>query len=239
MPNIAVHYKNQLSWINFIEKFRNPLKIKGVAFTGWSRYDHMQSVCEIISSALPSLALCLQTFTNYDMIENVIFTKSRELTECNYTDSTSGFLIDPYSVVLDRKIKNKTKIEYSCNFPGANIYRWILHLKLVIQNFEWKHARYEQTLNAYNLKNKFFSSIEFEKASGFYEEIRETLKNIQSTGENEFDKFYYSDLYEEISQVYIVRYVDLIDMRLAEMKKMTLPESAPNRPFNKISISIV
>lgn len=239
MPNIAMHYKNQLSWINFIEKFRNPLKIKGVAFTGWSRYDHMQSVCEIISSALPSLALCLQTFTNYDMIENVIFTKSRELTACNYTDSTSGFLIDPYSVILDRKIKNKTKIDYSCNFPGANIYHWILHLKLVIQNFEWKHDRYEQTLNAYNLKNDFFSSIEFEKALGFYAEIRETLKNIQSTGENEFDKFYYSDLYEEISQVYIVRYMDLIDKRLAEMKKINLPESAPNRPFNKISISIV
>ena len=139
----------------------------------------MQSVCEIMPAALPSLALCLQTFANYDMIESFIFTKAREVTECNYNDSTAGFLIDPYSVILDRKIRNKTKIDYSCQFPGDNIYRWILHLKLVTQFFEFKHERYEQVLNAYNLKNNFFNTIEFEQTLSFYKEIRDSLKAIE------------------------------------------------------------
>jgi len=89
------------------------------------------------------------------------------------------------------------------------------------------------------LKNNFFNTIEFEQTLSFYKEIRDSLKAIEATGEKEFDRFYYSDLYEEINQVYIVRYVDIIDKRLIELNKIVLPESAPNRPFNKISMVVV
>jgi len=45
--------------------------------------------------------------------------------------------------------------------------------------------------------------------------------------------------YEELREVYITRYVDLIDRRLEVLKAVQIPDSAPNRPFNKISLTMV
>ncbi len=98
MPNVTKHYKNQKSWLSTVARLKKPLKLKGIAFTGWSRYDHMQSVCEIISAAVPSLALCLQTFANYDKEEEIVLSKAKDLTECNYNRSRTGFVLDPFTV---------------------------------------------------------------------------------------------------------------------------------------------
>ena len=57
-----------------------------------------KSVCEIISSAVPSLALCLQTFVNYDKDESIVMAKAKDLTECNYNRSRTGFVLDPFSI---------------------------------------------------------------------------------------------------------------------------------------------
>lgn len=43
VPNARLHYSNHLSWLDVIKKFPDPLKIKGMILTGWSRYDHMQA----------------------------------------------------------------------------------------------------------------------------------------------------------------------------------------------------
>lgn len=238
MPNTTKHYQNQLSWLRTIASLKNPMKIKGIALTGWSRFDHMQSVCEILPAALPSLALCLQTIANYDMVENIIFSKAKYLTECSYNGDRSGFVLDPYSIYKNKDLQ-KQDISYDCSFPGSNIYKWIFKLKILIQLFENKHIKYNHILNDYNMKNNFFNTIVYEKALLFYDDIRTKLKNLETIGEKEFDKFYYSDLYEEISQVYISRYINLIDARVIELKKTQIPESAPNRPFNKISINMV
>ena len=89
------------------------------------------------------------------------------------------------------------------------------------------------------MKNNFFNTLIYERALEFYSDTREKLLALESSGEKEFDKFYYSDLFEELTQVYIVRYVDLIDRRVIEIKKTKMPENAVNRPFNKISHPIV
>jgi hypothetical protein len=73
----------------------------------------------------------------------------------------------------------------------------------------------------------------------FYPNIKKTFKEILATGETQFDKYFYADLFEEISHVYILRYIEMIDTRLLELNKTKLPEFAPLRPINKISQSLV
>jgi len=70
IPPIQHHINNHLSWITLYNNFDDILqsKIKGICFTGWSRYDHFATLCEILPVSLPCLALCLnvireKTFT--------------------------------------------------------------------------------------------------------------------------------------------------------------------------------
>eukprot|EP00112_Aurelia_sp_Birch-Aquarium-sp1_P019757 Seg495.12 transcript_id=Seg495.12/GoldUCD/mRNA.D3Y31 product="Hexosaminidase D" protein_id=Seg495.12/GoldUCD/D3Y31 len=56
------HYiNNHLSWLSFVQQLpaETRIKVKGITVTGWSRYDHYATLCELFPAALPCLAMCL------------------------------------------------------------------------------------------------------------------------------------------------------------------------------------
>ncbi|KAL1117110.1 hypothetical protein AAG570_004438, partial [Ranatra chinensis] len=65
LPILEHHVGNHVQWVDTIRKQR-PLKINlhGIAITGWSRYDHYATLCELLPTALPTLALCLSVWKN-------------------------------------------------------------------------------------------------------------------------------------------------------------------------------
>jgi hexosaminidase len=244
IPNSKLHYFNHLSWLNLIKTSTNPSKFKGIALTGWSRYDHMQSVCEILPAGIPTLALCLQKLINFKENDTVVFGKTKELTKCNYPNSPTGFILDVEKANLKKnQLQQKQHEEnlYDCDFPGAKIYNWLLRLKIATGNFQSKYNEYSQILNSFNLKYKFFNTMYYEKTMSEFPLVRNELKEMALSGEKEFDKYFYADLYEEVTNVYIEKYVDLIDRRLVFLNKTVerMPDYAPIRPFNKIDQNLV
>lgn len=196
----------------------------------------MQSICETLPAAIPSLVLCLQTLANYEQSDLFIFSKAKELTKCTYNKTSAGFILDP-AAALSYKISYDTADLlgiYKCDFPGANMYHWLLGLKLTVQFFLDHHARYSDILNSYNLKYGFFNTMVYEEAKRFYASFGEKFKQLKANGEKEFDKYFYADLFNEITGVYILRYLELIESKLAELNKIKLPDNAPIRPFDKI-----
>lgn len=203
------------------------------------RYDHMQAVCEILPAGIPSLALCLQTIMGYNESDAIIFAKTKEITKCNYDKSPTGFILDPKTERISTyKIKDLNSL-YHCEFPGASLYNWLLALKIVTKNFETSMDQYSKVLNPFNLKYNFFNSMIYEKTKELLPVVRKELKQLEASGEVEFDKYFYADLYEELTNVYIYSYIDIIDKKTAELNKTQLPEFAPVRPFNKIDQSLI
>lgn len=64
VPCSQRHVDNTLQWLRVAEAVSAGVHIKGVAVTGWQRYDHLSVLCELLPVALPSLASCLQTLAD-------------------------------------------------------------------------------------------------------------------------------------------------------------------------------
>uniref|UniRef100_A0A146KRY0 beta-N-acetylhexosaminidase n=1 Tax=Lygus hesperus TaxID=30085 RepID=A0A146KRY0_LYGHE len=67
LPILQHHISNHEQWLKLLNSQSSCL-VLGIALTGWSRYDHFATLCELMPSALPSLALCLKVVStgSYD-----------------------------------------------------------------------------------------------------------------------------------------------------------------------------
>ncbi|XP_067431705.1 hexosaminidase D [Thunnus thynnus] len=61
IPSTQRHLENHLRWLKVAASISAGINLKGIAITGWQRYDHLSVLCELMPVALPSLAACLQT----------------------------------------------------------------------------------------------------------------------------------------------------------------------------------
>ena len=65
VPIISHHISNHERWLQELSTNGNKVhEFRGTAFTGWSRYDHYATMCELLPTAIPSLAICLKVWLN-------------------------------------------------------------------------------------------------------------------------------------------------------------------------------
>ncbi|GFS05600.1 hexosaminidase D [Elysia marginata] len=107
------HLKNHISWLEAIEQHQSSLFFKGVALTGWQRYDHFATLCELLPVALPSLAVCLATLKNAGFTKE-IYESTSKILKCD--DNIQMTFPD-----IDKKT-NQAIITQDCRFPGSDVY---------------------------------------------------------------------------------------------------------------------
>lgn len=48
-PNIKMHLDNNIAWLGALEEQSTNFKtIQGLVITGWQRYDHLATLCELL-----------------------------------------------------------------------------------------------------------------------------------------------------------------------------------------------
>ena len=58
VPNIQHYVGNHLAWTKIADQL-GPDYFSGVILTGWQRFDHFASLCELLPVAVPSLKCCV------------------------------------------------------------------------------------------------------------------------------------------------------------------------------------
>eukprot|EP00111_Clytia_hemisphaerica_P002382 TCONS_00006804-protein len=171
---IQHHVNNHLSWFNLIESFDQELKvkIKGVAVTGWSRYDHFATLCELLPAAFPCLVLCLQVLRQGSFTRTLHENVSKSLGYVNAIP-LSGYFNE-----------NGTG-----NFPGSELIGYICQLEfakrqlLVLQERSdgWMDDWHTEVTQEVNLGHIDFIYNLVTQIIQLYESIRGPIQECLST----------------------------------------------------------
>ena len=99
VPDIRHYVGNHLAWMNMIAQF-GVGDLSGIILTGWQRFDHFASLCELLPVAVPSLKCCLTALDKKKFDEE----------DANETFQQLGI----------------TQSETTSAFPGYELYKFIV-----------------------------------------------------------------------------------------------------------------
>jgi hexosaminidase len=110
-----------MAWIEVINKFTIS-NIEGIALTGWQRFDHFTTLCELFPNSIISLLMCL-------------FTLNEKTFDQRVHQKASDFLNN--RELLPIEVTNMSEIDSidSELFPGAVLFKLCLKWKLIVEEF--------------------------------------------------------------------------------------------------------
>nr|CAD7447511.1 unnamed protein product [Timema bartmani] len=188
IPNVKRHLENNLRWLEVMAaegpKFKGGFR--GIAITGWQRYDHFAVLCELLPASIPSLAVNLLT-TSYGYFNQSLRNKLYSSLGCsrgapssparfgNTADTIVNLNSDPY--LWDKMGR--------CFFPGAPFFK--LTYRLHISEIEEMMDEDGRRLLDLCARNKM------KVANSWYKKERENHKVTRYSwgGEQKFVKDYF------------------------------------------------
>ena len=147
-PPIDHHIKNHLSWLKIMSTLPKSAQVVGIALTGWSRFDHSASLCELLPAAIPSIAFCLTVLRKGYFDSELQQAVSHQL----------GFkTLLPISVSNFKILK----IDQG-HFPGSDVFELVSRFEKAKGWFDSGKARETGWAGSHNLKTKHLSVYQLE-----------------------------------------------------------------------------
>ncbi|KAL4240788.1 hypothetical protein ACF0H5_001576 [Mactra antiquata] len=195
--NVMYHVDNHLAWLGVIDRMKSKFEnIRGIAITGWQRYDHYAILCELLPQALPSLAVCLA------VINRGTFTADIHEGVTQLLKFQTPLPLNPF---------NGKDIPV-CDFPGSDIYIYtteMLRLEAVYEDFLHSEGRLSW-MNEYHLRRNFTNPMHLEALLGQALKLLGDLKQLQGKFEKSLKTIYFSDTVSEWCGVYLTPKIDKI-----------------------------
>ncbi|XP_012281006.1 hexosaminidase D isoform X2 [Orussus abietinus] len=224
--DISYHLENHRRWLEIIDRYSDKIKFKGAILTGWQRYDHFSVLCELLPSALPSLAVNLAMLQSSDL---------------------SGFYAEvPDRVTQTMKCEGTISLNIpepqygwtKCDYEGVAVYAATLRLFLL--NQEWnkleQDSAFKGWLKEYNIKHMFSSPSHVEHALGDLNKFRMETFYIEKEMRVAMEMIYDNFTIEEWIETFITPLNDKIT-NLWEAKEKLLEQSVwPRRPLTKAEL---
>ncbi|KAJ7384394.1 hypothetical protein OS493_021802 [Desmophyllum pertusum] len=211
---IGFHVKNNLNWLNIISKLPATLQVNGIALTGWSRYDHYATLCELLPAALPSVAYCLQTLTQGNMDEELIKSTAKELGLPEEFRINQGRFNDLYHP------PNGT-------FPGHEIFTLVGHLEKAVYDTRGVANLQQGWMLDREVESKFLSYFQVESAYNKTVHGLKILTALQSEAERVLGPVYDDSVIKEWVKDKLdggVKHFNSLKPQLEELRKVAAGE---------------
>lgn len=201
IPPARRHLENNLKWLAVIqsEDARFADGIQGIALTGWQRYDHFAVLCELLPSAIPSLAICLSSaskgYFDVDVTGNPV------LSGLTCPEASPESMMRRPWIELNQD--PDLAIFSKCMFPGSAVFRYALRLVSVtgeareyLQALKTKRGWF----TTYNVRHNFSSSARVEEVlmdvARLLSSVTALIKNAEDSMAEIYDKWTISEFIE-------------------------------------------
>ncbi|XP_060700177.1 hexosaminidase D-like [Hemiscyllium ocellatum] len=180
---ISYHLANHLQWLKVTEALsRDSIQLRGIALTGWQRYDHFSVLCELLPVGLPSLAVCLQA------LKNGVFSEKEE----DFVKKCLGF----------KTLRiNFISTEDAGSFPGSDVFNRVTQIITFMQESIDKlleeNIYIKGWFSNYHRKRKFVHPIIVRHFEGEVRRVYVHWKTAVSELSAALEKIYYPDTVEE------------------------------------------
>lgn len=199
VPEAKRHLENNLRWLDVMSQQSSAFKngFRGIALTGWQRYDHFAVLCELFPAGIPSLALSLLAVSNGFFNSTLKIPLLTSLSCPQHSSKNTPFInlnIDPY--MWDKLGR--------CMFPGSPFYRLTYRLHTSeAETLEFLRATKRQKgwLTDYNIRHNYSLPLRVDELTAdlprVYHGLLSLIKSAVDAMSEIFDEYTISEWIEQ------------------------------------------
>ncbi|XP_054168742.1 hexosaminidase D-like isoform X2 [Oppia nitens] len=228
VPNAKWHLDNNVAWLHVLSD-QTPVfsQIRGLVLTGWQRYDHLASLCELLPAAIPSLALSLITVSFGYFDSNQVFSRFDRVLHC----PPNGRPLSDTELDADPNLFRRAS---ACDFPGSGVFRLMeTHSQTVkrVSDFLFDVTIHKAWLTDYNIRHNMTNPWRVDEGLQDYSSVYYSLQSLVRTAkavlQEVYDEWTVAEWIEQNIYPSILRMETLMNASIA-LKKAT---HWPRRPL--------
>lgn len=234
VPPVKMHLENNVAWLDVMSRERGRFRgeFRGIALTGWQRYDHFATLCELLPAGLPSAAVNMLTLS-HGYYNETWMQKLYNSLQCMKSPKTNTFVnldVDPY--LWDKMAW--------CFFPGLSFFKMTERLDGVrksVSQFLADETVKKAWLTEYNVRHNFSSIPRIDASlSNFpfqYPDVETLIRNARDTLREVFDEYTVAEWIEQ--NVYpMLRKLDLFRQTAESLKRASVWPARPLEPLPEL-----
>lgn len=221
--DISYHLENHQRWLEIISKYSRQINFKGAMLTGWQRYDHFSVLCELLASALPSLAVNLAVLQSSTLNSFPVDLPPHVSAALGCEGSVSLSIPEPQY--------GWTK----CSFQGVKVYAATLRLYSLQQelNRMEEDNTFKGWLKPYNIKHAFSSPSHVERAVAELDRHKMEILYIEKEMREAMDGIYDSYTLDEWLETFLVPLNEKVTNLWEAKEKILDKYEWPRRPLTR------
>lgn len=195
VPNVKMHLENNEAWVSVMNDQSDYFKsFRGIAITGWQRYDHLATLCETFPAALPSLIVNLLAVSNGKFESKNLMSKFDQILGC-------GSAHQPFDLDVDPQLWSTAA---SCTFPGSDVFRLTQSVEKMVKQIDayiYDITIHKAWLTDYNVRHNITYLHRVDEGLNDYESnyyyITSLVKEAEDALSQVFDKFTVAEWIEQ------------------------------------------
>ncbi|XP_075222884.1 hexosaminidase D-like isoform X2 [Lycorma delicatula] len=240
VPNVKRHLDNNISWLKVMStegpKFQKGFQ--GIAITGWQRYDHFAVLCELLPSAIPSLAVNLLV-TSHGYFNSSLYSKLINYLSCgeSATSTTRSYYYQLPLSTSHLDLKNDPhlwKLLSQFAFPGHSFCKLLYHLQRIESEVAKKVTSVTKErawLTDYNVRHNFSTPLRIDELMSnhqyLYHQVTGLVKSAKDCLAEVFDMYTIAEWVEQ--RIYpMITQLEQIEHNAKALKES---QTWPSRPF--------